>query len=236
MDRSAAARPVSHRCGTRSEHGNLCHLWRQFPVRITDTVREGNRREEAMDPATLAVVGTLSGVVITAVAALLGNLLAARHQRATTERQLLHAVSERLRTERRTTFVDYLSTYSDLREKINASTGSRPDETAAALPHPAQGASGRRRASRVDEYAAEEAARFSRAYHTLRITGNNAVGEAAHRCTSDLWVLADLAATGDPGEFEEGWQTAQRSRRDLREAMRAELGVTEPQLRPPGAG
>ena len=120
--------------------------------------------------------------------------------------------------------------------QCNANAASRPAETATALPHTAQAASGRRRASRVDEYAAEEAARFSRAYHTLRITGNNAVGEAAHRCTSDLWALADLAAIGDPGEFEEGWQTAQRSRRDLREAMRAELGVTEPQLRPPGAG
>lgn len=182
-----------------------------------------------MDPTTLAVVGTLSGVSITAIAALLGNLLSARQQRATTERQLVHAVCERLRTERRTTFVDYLSAYSDLREKINASAWNRPIETATPLPHPAHAApSGRRRASRVDEYAAEEAARFSRAYHTLRITGNDAVGEAAHRCTSDLWVLADLAAIGDRGEFEEGWQTAQRSRRALREAMRAELGVAEP--------
>jgi hypothetical protein len=36
----------------------------------------------------------------------------------------------------------------------------------------------------------------------LRITGNNTVGEAAHRCTSGLCALADLAAIGDPGEFD----------------------------------
>jgi hypothetical protein len=72
-------------------------LWIYFPIILrvtkeetlaqrlvlTDEERLGTR---AMDSATLAVVGTLSGVVITATAALLGNLLTARQQRATTER------------------------------------------------------------------------------------------------------------------------------------------------------
>jgi predicted kinase len=79
-----------------------------------------------MDSATLAVVGTLSGVVITATAALLGNLLTARQQRATTERQLLHTVDERLRTERREAFVDYFAAYSALREKIDITPKPTP--------------------------------------------------------------------------------------------------------------
>ena len=114
------------------------------------------------------------------------------------ERQLLHAVSERLRTERRTTFVDYLSAYSDLREKINASAGNRPIETATHCPTRARGAKRARRASRVDEYAAEEAARFSRAYHTLRITGNDAVGEAATAAhpTCGYSPISPLSVTG----------------------------------------
>ena len=71
---------------------------------------------------TAAITGHVPAAlpcVITAVAALLGNLLAARQHRANTER-LLHAADEKLRAGRQR-LVGYLSAYSDLREKINAS-------------------------------------------------------------------------------------------------------------------
>src|SRR3954466_8390029 len=187
--------------------------YRRCPTRCTPFNQqrqpEGRLGTRAMDSATLAVVGTLSGVVVTATAALLGNLLTARQQRATTERQLLHTVDERLRTERRTAFVDYFAAYSDLREKIAINAEAHASGTSGvAAPQPAQAAAtGRRRATRVKEYAAEEAARFYRAYQALQITANDAVGEAAKQCTDYLWNLAGHSESGNQDDkYKEVWE------------------------------
>jgi|tagenome__1003787_1003787.scaffolds.fasta_scaffold20719538_2 hypothetical protein len=188
---------------------------------------KGRLGSGAMDSATLAVVGTLCGVLVTATAALLGNLLTARHQRASTERQLLHTVHERLRTERREAFVDYFAAYSALREKIDihakAHAWGTNGVTAPQLPSVAT--TGRRGATGVEEYAARETAQFYRCYQVLRLIAGDAVGEAAKHCTDDLWGLAGCARSGDQSSYDEVRARAQRSRRALRQAMREELGV-----------
>jgi hypothetical protein len=119
-----------------------------------------------------------------------------------------------------------LAAYSDLREKIAAHAKADTRGATRATP---TAASGRRRATRVEEYAGEQAARFGRAYHTLRITGNDAVGEAAHQCTSALWVLADFAARVVRTSTTRGRQTAKQTRCALRQPMREDLGIAAPE-------
>jgi len=191
----------------------------------------GRLGTNAMDTATLAVLGTLCGVVVTATVNLLSNSLNARQQRATTERQLQHAVDERLRTERRDAFTEYFAAYCALREKIEKEAethtsrrrSSRRRRVVAPQPAPAA-ASGRRAATDVEEYAAEEAARFYQAYLVLWIIASDAVGEAAGQCTSDLWRLGGDSRSGDELRMAAGWARAKESRRALPQGTRADLG------------
>ena len=73
-----------------------------------------------MDPAWIAVIGTLGGVIVTATSAVAVAGLTTRNQRHTLDRQRDHELAERRRAERRETFIDYLAAYSELREKILA--------------------------------------------------------------------------------------------------------------------
>lgn len=171
-----------------------------------------------MDGAWIAVIGTLGGVAVSASSALLGSLLTARHQRATADRQITVTTGERLRTEKRTTFVDYLVAYSDLRERILALARRADDEIDTPQPPTGRG--------HIDDFAPEEAARFSRAYHTLQITANQKTGNAANRCTDQLWNLADAAVSGDQTTFAQEKAAGKQLRHELRSAMREELGIT----------
>jgi hypothetical protein len=135
---------------------------------------------------------------------------------------------------RREAFVDYFAAYSALREKIDINAEAHASGTSGvAAPQPASAAAtGRRRATGVEEYAAEETAQFYRAYQVLRLIASDAVGEAAKHCTDDLWSLAGYSKSGDQRSYDEGRARAKQSRRALRQAMREELGVTAPEPQP----
>ena len=105
-----------------------------------------------MDPAWIAVIGTLGGVVVTATSAVAVASLTTRSQRLTLDRQRDHDLAEHRRAERRETFIDYLAAYSELREKILALHEQPPPRTAP-----------------LAEQFPTEVARFSRAYQALRI-------------------------------------------------------------------
>jgi hypothetical protein len=57
------------------------------------------------------VVGTLGGVILTSVSGLLGIILTTRHQCTIAERGARREAEDRLRSERRETFVNYLAAY-----------------------------------------------------------------------------------------------------------------------------
>jgi hypothetical protein len=70
-----------------------------------------------MDPALIAVIGTLGGVVVTSASDITVAWFTARIQRDDIDRQRAHDIAEHRRAERRETFVEYLAAYSELREK-----------------------------------------------------------------------------------------------------------------------
>jgi hypothetical protein len=172
-----------------------------------------------MSDPWVVVVGTLGGVILTSVSGLLGIILTTRHQHAIGERQALHEVENRLRSERRETFVNYLAAYQDLYGKALAIADSRfqvrPESQLTEPPL----------AQNILEQAPEESARFSRAYHELVITGGLSTRKAARDCTSRLWDLAYASTEADAASFARLKDQARPSRQSLREAMRAELGV-----------
>jgi hypothetical protein len=75
------------------------------------------------------------------------------------------------------------------------------------------------------EQAPEEAARFSRAYHELTITGGANTRKTARDRTSKLWDLVYASTETDAASFEQFKVQARTPRHSLGEAMRAELGV-----------
>ena len=174
------------------------------------------RNVRMMDSAWIAVIGTLGGVAITAISSILASALAARHQRVAAERQTAIAMAERSRKELREAFVEYLAAYSDLRDKIVLL-----EKHAGALLQN----NSKEEAPTIEEYAPNEVARFSRSYHTLRITASSETGEAANRATSQLWDVSRAAQKGDYEIFVEKYASGRPLRRDLRAAMRRELGV-----------
>lgn len=163
-----------------------------------------------MDPAWIAVIGTLGGVVVTSASAIVVGWLTMRGQRRTAALHRLHDVSEHRRTERRETFVEYLAAYSELREKILGITQREQPTTTALL-----------------ELYPAEVTRFSRAYQALRIFSSPPTGEAAHNCSSHLWALADAVRRGDKVAVAQDREEGRRLRRELRAAMQVELGVSQ---------
>lgn len=169
-----------------------------------------------MDPAWIAVIGTVSGVVVTAASSLLTSMLTGRHQRTIAERQLAEADSERTRAEVRESFIEYLGAYSALRDQIlvlhhQQRTGERdtPD--------------GANRISLIEAFAPEESTRFNRAHHTIQITAGDATCEVAGTTSSQLWDLAQAAEESDQELYSRELAAGVALRRRLHEAMRAEL-------------
>jgi hypothetical protein len=164
-----------------------------------------------MDNAWIAVLGTLAGVAITATSSLFGIWLTGRNQRLTAEQQLRSAAAERLRNERRSICIDYLTAYSNFREAI-LSAHQRHLETNAI------GA----RTPKPVEYAPDAAAEFSRAHHALQITFGEPIADLERKCNVDIWNLGDnYSAEGE--EFDRMWSAARSSRLELHRAMRADL-------------
>jgi hypothetical protein len=60
-----------------------------------------------MDSAWIAVIGTLSGVVVTSASGIVAGWLTMRGQRHNPDRQRTHEIAEHRRAERRETFVEY---------------------------------------------------------------------------------------------------------------------------------
>jgi hypothetical protein len=86
-----------------------------------------------MDPAWIAVLGTLGGVIVTSITGVSVGVLTTRGQQLSVERQRSHETAEHRRAERRDTFVEFLAAYSELREKVPA---SGQQAQANALPRP----------------------------------------------------------------------------------------------------
>ena len=159
-----------------------------------------------MDAAWIAVIGTLARVTITATTSIVASILTARYQRETSERQLAINADERLRKEVRESFVDYFATYNDLRDRIIVLRQQIDRDRA----------TGQEMGQRtIEEFAASESARFSRAYHTLRISASTATGDAAHRATAQLWALARAAELGNSESFDRIWSESPPLRPEL---------------------
>ena len=67
-----------------------------------------------MNTAWIVVIGTLSGVAVTAVTGLIGARLTINSQRDQARAQRNHEARNKLRDERRAAFVAYLSAYQAL--------------------------------------------------------------------------------------------------------------------------
>jgi hypothetical protein len=161
-----------------------------------------------MDPAWIAVLGTLGGVVVTSITGVSVGVLTTRGQQRSVERQRSHETAEHRRAERRDTFVEFLAAYSELREKVLA---SGQQAQANALP--------------LSEVFPTEVSRFSRAYQALRIFSDDRTGEAARKCSSQLWALAEAVDRGDADAIATDREEGRRLRRQLRAEMQRELGV-----------
>jgi hypothetical protein len=66
--------------------------------------------------------------------------------------------------------------------------------------------------------------RFS-AYQALRIFSDDRTGEAARKCSSQLWALAEAVDRGDADAIATDREEGRRLRRQLRAEMQRELGV-----------
>jgi hypothetical protein len=169
-----------------------------------------------VDPAWIAVIGTVSGVAVTATSSLLTSMLTGRHQRTITERQLAEADSERTRAEVRESFIEYLGAYSALRDQIlvlhHQQNNGAPDTSAGAA-----------RISLIEAFAPEESTRFNRAHHTIQITAGEATCAAANTASSQLWDLAQAAEERNQDLYSRELAAGVALRRKLHEAMRTEL-------------
>lgn len=164
-----------------------------------------------MDNALVAVLGTLAGVAITATSSLAGSWLTSRNQRIATQQQFKNTIAEKLRNERRSTCIEYLTAYSNFREEILAAhqQSLHANSTGARMPKPV-------------EYAPDVAREYSRAHHAMQITFDNPIADLEWRCNTDIWNLGDnFSAEGD--EFDRMWSVARASRLELHRAMRANL-------------
>jgi gas vesicle protein len=153
--------------------------------------------------AWIAVIGTLSGVLITAVTSLLSARQTQRAQRDAAESQRAHEAWAKLREERRKTFVGYLVSYQALFARAYEVVESNAREDG--------------------RFANKEREEFTRAYNELLITAEReATLHAARRATAALWDYVRGASSGVE-ELDDLEERTREPRRQLREAMRAEL-------------
>ncbi|MFE3195429.1 hypothetical protein ACFXHA_40955 [Nocardia sp. NPDC059240] len=179
-----------------------------------------------MGVAWIAVVGTLSGVVVTAASSLTINALSNRHQRDVLNRQLEAAAIDRNRKEVRDSFIDYWAAYDALQDRIlvfRFERQSQPESKAAS--------------NMIEAFAPDESTQFNRATNALAITAATSASiEAADAAMWQLWRLAQAAEVNDTAAFDAEWAAGYALRRQLRSAMRAELGAPEiPLPAPPSA-
>jgi hypothetical protein len=164
-----------------------------------------------MDAAVSAVIGTPSGVVITAVAGLLTATLTARNQRVLAEIQAQREQRKSELIDRRADFATFLQAYDD----VFAGGENLFDRV-----HEGE--------TRLDprKELFDEIRRFKQAHLMVTITTPAAVRTASDRCLGSIWDLLDAAVTGDTQQFEQAVNDTRKPRDDVRAAMCAQLGVT----------
>jgi gas vesicle protein len=175
-----------------------------------------------VDAAWIAVVGTLAGVAITAGAGLVTASQSAKHQRDEALRQAQEDDHRRLRDERRAVFVEYLLADDAMfgRALVIA------EEVRGGLRVSATPDQARDHRHEFERHARDEVAAVYQAYLTLTITAGVRTREVAEACHESLWALGAASIAGrDSSAFREAESAANEPRHQLREAMRAELGV-----------
>jgi hypothetical protein len=165
-----------------------------------------------VDAASVAVVGTLAGVALSAAAALAGTLVSQRSQQVLAREQLRHQSSLKTRDELREAFVSYLEAYDSaflLAQQVAAQRTSDSGEQI-----------------QWAVVAAEEMGRLRRAYLVLTIAAGPEVRQASNDCLGAIWSMGESAAVGDNEGFVQAIESSNEPRDRLRETMRRQLDVS----------
>ncbi|MFC9662016.1 hypothetical protein ACFVJ5_17420 [Nocardia sp. NPDC127606] len=167
-----------------------------------------------MEPAWIAVIGTVSGGVVSAGSGAITSFALARQQRASTKLQFAVASRDRRRQELRQVCLDYLSAYSALRDRILVLHRDQQatDSAQPGLPF-----------LLLQDFAPEETTQFKQAEHTLQITASTSIIEAAKATTLHLYSLARAARKLDQPAFNQKNAAGLPLREALEAAMRSEL-------------
>jgi hypothetical protein len=163
----------------------------------------------------IAVIGTLGGVALTAVAGLLTAVLVSRQQRAAAETQFRHETVQKVREERRTIFVEYLAAFDTALGKAHQVFTSPVQAVSnqAAGPQPFAAVAG------------PEMGRVNQAYLTVTITAMTETRQAARESVDALWKAGNAAMSGDETAYKLEVENAHGASRVLRAAMRKELDI-----------
>lgn len=168
-----------------------------------------------MGSAWIAVIGTLGGVAVTALAGLGTAVLVGHQQQAAEETRFRHETGQRIRDERRAIFVEYLAAYEAALGRAHQAFNSS-----------VQPAFGEVVESRPFETVAEaEMGRVNQAYLTITITALRDTRKAASKCNDVLWKIGNAATSGDERAFNLAVESGHEPRHALQAAMRKELGV-----------
>jgi hypothetical protein len=166
------------------------------------------------------VVGTLAGVLITAVAGLITTVVTLRDQRQVASDQASLQLTQRVRDDRKEAFVEYLSAYRlmlDSAQKIASNdefANLREREGNATTPR------------RFEMAFPEVASQYGRSYYMLQIIAGSETREAAKKANDALWKLAQGSFSVSKEEFQALDLDTSRTRKDMRNAMRSDLGVS----------
>jgi hypothetical protein len=173
-----------------------------------------------MDAAVIAVIGTLGGVVITALTGIATALITGHNQRALAETQAERDIRKSELADRRRDFATFLQAYDDV---FAGGEGLFARATA--------GESG----LAPDRELYAEIRRFKQAHLILSITTPLPMWSATDRCLGSIWELLDAAVTGDKQLFDIAVNDTRGPRNDVRAAMRAQLGVVDQPTTTPAA-
>jgi hypothetical protein len=174
-----------------------------------------------LDTAWIAVIGTLSGVALTAITGLIGARLTINSQRDQARAQRDHEARNKIRDERRGAFVAYLSAYQALLGRALEAMENPALKPAEDLSRADGGTN-----IVATRYAEQERRDFTRAYEHLLITADRPETiEAARDATAKLWDI--IRAVGSQESFDIAEERARAPRRMLRQRMREELKFSE---------
>jgi hypothetical protein len=164
-----------------------------------------------MDAAVIAVVGTISGVIVTAIAGILTAIISGRNQRALSEMQAERETRKAEAAARRADFTAFLKAYDDV-----YAGGEALFSQAATL----QGLDPRKELF-------DQIRSFKQAHLILSITSAPAVWHASNLCLRSMWGFLDAAVTGDQELYEAAVERATDPREQVRAAMREQLNAVE---------